>query len=95
MKFKLFLHNDKKITNFNQIKNLLKEHNCTWLLDCEFENAIIELKNNTIIWKDGDFYFGVIPFIIWERGNFRGGIIQNGIFLESPVSDFTVNKINQ
>lgn len=79
-RYKYFKYKDKKYTNVNEIEKILSDNNFHWLLNSEFENAEIELINNTIIWKNGTMYYTQTPFIIWEDGTWKDGIFENGIF---------------
>jgi hypothetical protein len=69
---------DKIIKNQKKIEDILIQGKFYWLLDSELESAIIEIKNNTIIWHDG-YFFGNWHFGIFKNGEFHGNWI-NGIF---------------
>ena len=70
--------NNIKITE-NNIKNTIARYNMDWLLDCEFDNAVLEIVNNTMIWKNGTFYHGDWIFGIFENGEFFGNFL-SGVF---------------
>lgn len=74
----------KTYTNEGEISRILKSNEFYWLIDAELENAVIELKNNTIIWHAGDFYSGIWRYGIFKSGSFygtwEGGIFENGNF---------------
>ena len=78
-RFKNFKYNDEVIKKTNKINDILDTH-FTWFSYCEFEEADIEIKNNTIIWKNGKFYKGIIKYIIWQDGIFFNGMFENGIW---------------
>jgi len=61
-----------KYTNLKEINKILKDNKCEWLIECEFENADIEIKNNTIIWESGDFISGEWVYGIFKDGTFGG-----------------------
>jgi len=72
-------HNGKVFTNESEINKILISNKLYWLIDSEFENAILELRNNTIIWYSGDFYSGDWHYGIFKGGSFHG-VWENGIF---------------
>ena len=74
-----FINNGDEVVNTNEMQNIISE-NFTWFSYCEFENADIEIKNETIIWKNGDFYKGNVKYMIWLNGVFHNGTWQNGIW---------------
>lgn len=61
------------------INNILIDNSFSWLLNCEIEDALIEIKNKTIIWHSGTLYSGSWEYGIWKSGDFYG-IFENGIF---------------
>ena len=77
-------YNDKTITTPSQILKKLKEDGFYWLIDSEVENAIVEIKKNTIIWHEGVYKFGNWKYGIFKNGGFYGtwenGIWENGTF---------------
>lgn len=79
MRFKELILDDKKLTNQSMIVSILEKEKFNWLIDSEIENAIIEIKNKTVIWHDGDYYSGRWHYGIFKGGNFYG-IFENGIF---------------
>lgn len=70
---------DKSIKSQKEIHKQLLIGKFYWLLDSEIESAVIEFKNNTLIWHSGDFYSGEWEYGIFKDGNFHGNFI-NGIF---------------
>jgi hypothetical protein len=77
-------YNDKTITTPSQITQKLKEDGFYWLVDSEVEDAIIEIKKNTIIWHEGIFKYGNWEYGIFKNGGFYGtwenGIWEDGTF---------------
>lgn len=72
---------DKQVyTSKTDIESILAKQGFTWLIHCEFENADLELRNNTIIWKGGTFYYGTWVYGIWKNGTWVYGTFQNGIW---------------
>jgi hypothetical protein len=84
MKYKELNFNGETYTDQSSIETILKENNFYWLIDGEFENATIELKNNTILWDDGTWLNGNWKYGIWLGGTFHGvwenGIFEDGVF---------------
>lgn len=84
MKYLELIHGDKKIKNESHIVDILSKNKFYWLIDSEFENAIIEIKKDTVIWHSGDYYSGNWHYGIFKNGNFYGtwenGIFENGNF---------------
>jgi hypothetical protein len=77
-------YSNKTITTKSQILKVLKEEKLYWLIDSEVESAIIEIKNNTVIWHGGNYIFGNWNYGIFKDGEFNGiwenGIWENGQF---------------
>ena len=77
-------YNDKTITTPSHILKKLKEDGFYWLIDSEVENAIVEIKKNTLIWHEGVYKFGNWKYGIFKNGGFYGtwenGIWENGTF---------------
>jgi len=72
-------YNDKTYTTPNQIIDILKKEKLYWLIDSETDKAIIEIKNNTLIWHEGIFMSGDWKYGIFKNGGFYG-IWENGIW---------------
>lgn len=79
MRYLELIIDNKSIKSQNQITEILRKNNFCWLIDSEIENAVIEVKKNTIIWHSGDFYSGNWKYGIFKGGSFWGNFI-NGIF---------------
>jgi hypothetical protein len=96
MKYVKVTYNGKEETNLSKIINILKEHKFYWLIDSEFEDAIIEIKNDTVIWESGNYLSGCWNYGIWLNGNFHGkwenGIFENGNFLGEWISGINNNN---
>jgi len=84
MRFKEFKVGDKVLTKPIEINKELTKNNLQWLIDSEIEGAVVEIKNKTLIWKEGNYYAGNWHYGIWLLGNFSGiwenGIWENGHF---------------
>lgn len=94
-RFKEFIYykNDnegKKITNKSEINKILDKENLHWLMDSEFEDAQIEIRKGTVIWKGGTYFTGNWNYGIFKNGVFYGtfvnGILEGGIFRGKFVS---------
>lgn len=92
MRFLKLLINDKQILNEIQIESVLSENQLWWLIDCEIENAVIEIKKNTLIWHSGDLFAGRWHYGIWKSGMFHG-IWENGIFEDGKFSGKFISGI--
>lgn len=92
------IHNGRTYKNSNQIFSILRENEFYWLIDSEIDNAIIEIKNNTIIWHSGLFLSGEWKYGIFKNGEFYGnwhnGIFENGIFKGKWISGINLSKNN-
>ena len=93
---KELMFNNKKYYNKKEINNILRKQKFYWLIDSETENAIIEIKNNTLIWHDGDYLSGNWHYGIFKGGNFYGnwenGIFEGGNFVGNWVSGINLSK---
>jgi hypothetical protein len=81
MRFKELKYSGKTYTTESQINQILKKEELFWLIDSEFEEAIIEIKKNTLIWHDGTYYSGNWHYGIFNYGTFYG-IWENGIWID-------------
>lgn len=90
MRFKKLIFQRTSYESELSITALLYEHEMYWLVDSEIENAVIEIKNNTLIWHSGDFYSGRWHYGIFKSGKFYGiwenGIFEDGIFSGKFIS---------
>ena len=75
---------NKSITNKKDILKYLTEYKFYWLIDSEVDEAIIEIKKDTLIWHEGVFKYGKWKFGIFKNGTFYGtwenGIWESGTF---------------
>lgn len=89
-------YNKKTYTNQSKIFSILKESKLFWLIDSEFTDAIIEIKNDTIIWHNGHFLSGDWHYGIFKDGKFYGnfinGIFENGHFQGKWISGVNLSK---
>lgn len=81
MRYKSLKFENKVYESQSLIDKILSNEGFHWLLDSEIENAELEIKNSTIIWKGGTYYAGNWHYGIWENGTFSGRWI-NGIFVQ-------------
>ena len=81
MRYIELLIDGKSIKSQSKIDSILKSKNLNWVIDSEIENAVIELKNNTIIWHSGYFF-----------GNWINGIFEGGKFMGNWKSGVKVNQ---
>jgi hypothetical protein len=90
MRYRCLEYSGKRIYNQNKIEQILEENNLSWLIDSEFEDADIEIKNRTLIWNSGNYYSGIWYYGIWKSGTFYGtwmnGIFEGGIFKGKFIS---------
>lgn len=88
-------YKDKVYTNSNKILDILRECEFYWLIDSELSEAVIEIVNNTLIWKSGSYLYGNWKYGIFKRGNFYGvwenGIFEGGTFSGVWMSGIKVN----
>ena len=84
MGIKELKYNDKSITTKSEILKKLKDFGFNWLIDSEVEDAIIEIKKDTLIWHEGIYKFGNWKYGIFKNGGFYGtwenGIWEKGVF---------------
>lgn len=81
---KLTINNEVYETT-NYIHQKLAETIHSWILECELENVILEIKDDVLYFKGGIFYWGYWKWGVFDGGEFRsgiwdGGILRNGIF---------------
>jgi hypothetical protein len=79
MDFLKLIYNNKVFTNKKDISRILKENNFYWLIDSEVSEAVIEIKNKTLIWHSGFYLSGDWYYGIFKSGHFFGNWL-NGIF---------------
>jgi hypothetical protein len=79
MRYSELNYRGKTYTSSNEIHDILIKEGFYWLIDSEIENAEIEIKNKTLIWKNGSFYTGDWYYGIFKNGAFYGNW-ENGIW---------------
>jgi hypothetical protein len=96
MRFLELVYNGRKITNNLLINDILEKENLNWLIDSEIENAEIEIKNHTLIWKNG-YFFGNWHYGIFKDGQFYGtfenGILEGGKFNGNFISGLNLISV--
>ena len=90
MRYKELKFNGKTYTINSQIDKILENQKFYWLLDSEIEDAVLEIKKDTLIWHDGkflsgDWYYGIFKDGIFH-GNWENGIFEDGSFRGKWVS---------
>lgn len=93
MRFLSLKYNDEVYTNEYKIYEILIKENFNWLIDSMVEKAIIEIKNNTLIWYDG-YFNGNWHYGIFKGGEFHGRF-ENGIFEGGNLRGEFVSGINK
>ena len=93
MRYTELKYGNKTYTIESQIEKILENQKFYWLLDSEFENAVLEIKKDTLIWYSGDFFSGNWYYGIFKDGSFNG-IWENGIFENGSFSGKWLSGIN-
>jgi len=95
MDFLELRYEGKTYTTKNQILEILSKEKLYWLIDSEVDQAIIEIKNNTLIWHEGIYMSGNWYYGIFKNGGFYGtwesGIWENGFFNGEWISGIKLN----
>lgn len=60
---------------------ILKEKH-SWILAAEIENAILGLKDDTIIWYDGTWEAGIWEDGLWKNGIWKAGVWEDGYWYD-------------
>lgn len=64
-----------------------------WLKPASFQNAIIDIRLEFLVWKDGTWKDGTWLNGIWENGTWKGGTWIKGIWIKGTLSkDVLKNK---
>jgi hypothetical protein len=84
-RYKELKYEGKTYTQKYQIDEIIIDNGMNWFLDCEVENARIEIIKETIVFNAGIFYngvweYGVVRDADWRNGVFKNGVIYNGTF---------------
>jgi hypothetical protein len=97
MKYSELSVDGKTYTDQKEISKKLKSEGFTWLIDCEIENAKLEIRKNTLIWHSGDFLFGVWKWGIFKSGSFhgkwQGGIFEGGNIVDGTAWNGGINLV--
>ena len=69
----------------HEVDDILVRRGFGWFLDCEVENARIEITSDTLVFNGGVFYNGVFVYGVIRSGEIRNirfinGVIHNGVF---------------
>jgi len=93
MRYSQLKYKDKIYTNYKDINDILLKEKMYWLIDSEIEYAQLEIKNNTIIWHNGNFYSGNWYYGIFKSGKFYG-VWENGIWENGDFAGKWISGIN-
>ena len=66
------------IINGVEANSRVLESKFPWLKVGGFKEAVIEVKDNMLIWKGGYWKYGIWKCGIWEDGLFLGGVWKDG-----------------
>lgn len=82
-RYKELLYGDKTYTETYKINEILTKNGFEWFLDCEVENARLEITKNTLVFNSGVFFngnweYGVFRDGQWKYGTWNGGVWYNG-----------------
>ena len=93
MKYKkLILGNDETLTLPSDIKNFIKQSKHSWLLKAEIDDAVIEIKNDKVIWHMGTWYSGHWYGDIWKDGTWNSGHWHDGTWYDGLWRNGTWHK---
>lgn len=70
----------------NYILQKLSETSHNWILRCEIDDVVIEIKDNILYFKSGIFYWGYWKWGVFDGGEFRSGIWNGGIFRDGTFN---------
>jgi hypothetical protein len=82
MRFKNLKYKNRNLTENKSIERVLIETGYAWLLDCEIEEANLEISKGRLKWLDGIFYTGIWVEGEWHKGEWFYGQWLNGRWLE-------------
>lgn len=77
--------NDQIYTSSRAIERYLATTPFEWLLNCELDYAVLEIKDNILYWKNGIIYWGNWMWGVFENGEFRSGTWNGGILLGGTI----------
>lgn len=85
MKYRALIYENTRFTQPHQIEDILSSNGFTWIIDAELENALLEIKDDTLIWHAGTWMYGTWEYGIFEDGlikscQWNGGVFKNGKF---------------
>lgn len=90
MRFRKLTVGEGRTVPQHMVDQTLSELGFGWLLDCEVEDADVQVVNKTIVWRSGNLYTGSWHYGIWKSGDFHGrwenGIFESGRMLGQFVS---------
>ena len=89
MKYSELKVDGKTYTDQKKVSEILRTSGFGWLVDSEIEDAVLEIRKNTLIWHSGEFLYGTWKWGIFKSGSFhgkwQGGIFEGGTVVEGTV----------
>jgi len=82
MRFKSLKYRGKELTERLAIERALIDSGNAWLLDCETEDAELEIFKGRLKWLSGQFFCGIWMDGEWQKGEWFHGIWMNGRWLD-------------
>lgn len=82
-RYKELKYEDRIFTETYKIDEILIKNKFDWFLDCEVENARIEIMKGHLIFNSGVFFNGTWQYGVfrdgqWKYGTWEGGVWYNG-----------------
>jgi len=91
-RYKELKYEDRIYTETYKIDEILIKNKFNWFLDCEVENARIEILKGHLIFNSGVFFngswiYGVFRDGQWKSGSWEGGVWYNGTWYNGIFKD--------
>lgn len=64
-----------------------------WLIKCEMDDVVLEIKDNIVYWKSGILYWGNTQWMVVENCDFRSGVWNGGIWLGGKFKGKWMNGV--
>lgn len=87
MRIKELKFENKVFTEEYQINEILINNKFNWVIDCEIQDARLEITKDTLIWNAGLFYSGVWKYGVFRNGEWRFGTWENGVWYNGVWKD--------
>lgn len=81
--------------NTKPIEKYLATTEFDWLLNCELDNVVLEIRDNILYWKSGVMYWGDWKWGVFESGEIRSGTWHGGIKLGGNVKANWLNGVDK